>query len=67
MEKIGGPVSDLDPAQVVLITQAGSFMYGLSTPTSDVDYLVIYAEKTEASLQLNISISCLNKDWTEKY
>ncbi|KAH3864135.1 hypothetical protein DPMN_027148 [Dreissena polymorpha] len=50
MEKIGGPVSNLDPAQIVLITQAGSFMYGLSTPTSDVDYLVIYAEKTEKYL-----------------
>ena len=47
METIGGPLTNLEPEQIIMITQAGSFMYGLSTPTSDVDYIVIYAEKTE--------------------
>lgn len=50
METIGGPVTSLEPDQIIMITQAGSFMYGLSTPTSDVDYLVIYADKTEKVL-----------------
>ena len=47
MEQIGGPVAKLQPEQILLITQAGSYMYGLSTPTSDVDYLVVYAEQTK--------------------
>ena len=51
METIGGPVTSLEPDQIIMITQAGSFMYGLSTPTSDVDYLVIYADKTEVNLR----------------
>ena len=51
METIGGPVTKLEPEQIVMITQAGSFMYGLSTPTSDVDYIVIYADKTEVRSQ----------------
>ena len=46
-ETIGGPLTNLKPEQIIMVTQAGSFMYGLSTPTSDVDYIVIYAEKTE--------------------
>ncbi|WAQ96464.1 hypothetical protein MAR_029154 [Mya arenaria] len=50
MSEIGGPVSKLDPSQIVLITQAGSYMYNLNTATSDVDFLVIYAENTEKYL-----------------
>ncbi|XP_033726016.1 uncharacterized protein LOC117315768 [Pecten maximus] len=50
MEKIGGPVGKLEPSQIVLVARAGSHMYGLSTPESDVDYIVIFAEKTEAVL-----------------
>ena len=49
METVGGPLTNLQPDQIVMITQAGSYMYGLSTPTSDVDYIVIYAEKTEVN------------------
>lgn len=49
MEKIGGPVTKLRPEQILMITQAGSYMYGLSTPTSDVDYVIIYTENTEVS------------------
>ena len=29
------------------MAEAGSHMYGLSTPTSDVDYIVVYKEPTE--------------------
>lgn len=44
MQEIGGQVAKLQPEQIILIAQAGSHMYGLATPTSDVDFLVIYAE-----------------------
>lgn len=50
MEKIGGPVGKLDPSQILLVARAGSHMYGLSTPESDVDYIVIFREKTETVL-----------------
>lgn len=50
MAEIGGPVNKLVPEQIILIARAGSHMYGLSTPESDVDYVVIYAEKTETIL-----------------
>ena len=48
-------MTKLEPEQIVMITQAGSFMYGLSTPTSDVDYIVIYADKTEVRENSRIS------------
>ncbi|XP_048760797.2 uncharacterized protein LOC125669961 [Ostrea edulis] len=44
MQEIGGQVTKLQPQQIILIAQAGSHMYGLSTPTSDVDFVVIYSE-----------------------
>jgi hypothetical protein len=47
LEEIGGPVASLKPEQILMITRAGSYMYGLSTPTSDTDYVIIYAENTE--------------------
>lgn len=50
MEEIGGPVCRLAPDQLLLVARAGSFMYGLSTPESDVDYVVIFREKTEMIL-----------------
>ncbi|XP_052084005.1 uncharacterized protein LOC127721312 isoform X1 [Mytilus californianus] len=50
MAEIGGPVNKMEPEQIILIARAGSHMYGLSTPESDVDYVVIYAEKTETVL-----------------
>ncbi|XP_060083755.1 uncharacterized protein LOC132563009 [Ylistrum balloti] len=50
MERIGGPVGKLEPSQILLVARAGSHMYGLATPESDIDYVVIYAEKTEAVL-----------------
>ncbi|XP_071104057.1 uncharacterized protein [Haliotis cracherodii] len=44
MEMIGGPVKKMEPSQILLVARAGSYMYGLSTPDSDVDYMVVYAE-----------------------
>ena len=40
-------LSGVQPHQVVVAAEAGSHMYGLSTPTSDVDYIVVYKEPTE--------------------
>lgn len=50
MEEIGGPVGALKPEQIILIARAGSYMYGLNVASSDVDYIVIYAEYTERIL-----------------
>lgn len=50
MQEIGGQVAKLQPEQIILIAQAGSHMYGLATPTSDVDFLVIYAEPSQKVL-----------------
>ncbi|XP_067686771.1 uncharacterized protein [Haliotis asinina] len=44
MDMIGGPVRKMEPSQILLVARAGSYMYGLSTPDSDVDYMVVYAE-----------------------
>lgn len=50
LEEVGGPVAKLKPEQILLIARAGSYMYNLSTPTSDTDYVIIYAENTEKYL-----------------
>ena len=47
MQKVGGVVAKMDPENILMIAQAGSFLYGLATPQSDVDYLVIYKEPTQ--------------------
>ncbi|KAL5019834.1 hypothetical protein ScPMuIL_002726 [Solemya velum] len=56
MQKIGGTVGSLSPDQILLIARAGSFMYGLSMPKSDIDYVIVYADKTE-----NILSTCAKK------
>jgi predicted nucleotidyltransferase len=43
MKDIGGPMSSIKPEQVLLVTIAGSALYNLKVPDSDVDYLVVYA------------------------
>ena len=47
MERIGGPVIKMAPESILLIARAGSYLYHLDTATSDIDYIVIYAEPTE--------------------
>ncbi|KAJ8311452.1 hypothetical protein KUTeg_010807 [Tegillarca granosa] len=60
MEEIGGPVGALKPEQIILITRAGSYMYGLNVASSDVDYIVIYAEYTEVYHKLDSIEHMLN-------
>ncbi|XP_064596487.1 uncharacterized protein LOC135463097 [Liolophura sinensis] len=50
MESIGDHISKLDPSQILMIARAGSHLYGLSTPDSDVDYVVIYRAHTQTIL-----------------
>ena len=45
--KIGGVVSEMSPENIVMIARAGSYMYNLATPQSDIDYIIIYKEPTE--------------------
>ncbi|XP_013417565.1 uncharacterized protein LOC106178780 isoform X2 [Lingula anatina] len=47
MKKIGGPVASMEPEQIVMIAQAGSYLYDLATPDSDVDYIIVYLTPTE--------------------
>lgn len=56
MQKIGKPVSKMLPENIIMIGRAGSFLYDLSTPDSDVDYIVVYAEPTEVYLHVHVSL-----------
>ena len=41
-------LSGVRPHQVIAVAEAGSHMYRLCTPTSDVDYIIVYKEPTES-------------------
>ena len=56
LERIGDNVSTMAPEQIIMIAQAGSYLYGLATPESDVDFVVIYATPVQV-----FSVSILNK------
>ena len=43
-------MSEMVPDQILMIAQAGSYLYGLNTPDSDTDYVVIYAEPTQVTV-----------------
>lgn len=58
MQDIGGPVVKMKPEQILLVARAGSFMYGLSTPESDADYIIVYKEPTEVYILSVLSFSC---------
>ena len=47
LAKIGGPVTSMSTNDIIMIAVAGSAMYNLNTPESDVDYLVIYRIPTQ--------------------
>ncbi|KAL8563911.1 hypothetical protein ACOMHN_049567 [Nucella lapillus] len=67
MQEIGGPLTRLAPEQLLLVARAGSLMYGLSTPESDVDYVVIFREKTEVVLSACNKVSeCLESRGLKK-
>lgn len=40
-------LSSILPRDVLVVARAGSHMYNLATPTSDVDYIIVYREPTE--------------------
>lgn len=39
--------ADINADDVIVLAEAGSKMYGLSTPTSDTDYIIVYHNRTE--------------------
>ena len=39
--------ADINPDDVIVLAEAGSKMYSLSTPTSDTDYIIVYRNRTE--------------------
>ena len=47
LEKIGGSVCEIPPENIVMVARAGSYIYNLSTPESDIDYIIIYKEATK--------------------
>ncbi|KAH9500065.1 hypothetical protein Btru_076509 [Bulinus truncatus] len=56
MQEIGGPVASMKPEQIVLVTIAGSALYNLKVPGSDVDYLVVYVSPVETILSATSKI-----------
>ena len=40
-------LTSMDPVNVLVLAEAGSRMYGLSTPTSDTDYIIVYRRPTK--------------------
>ena len=39
----------MTPEDVLVVARAGSHMYGLATPTSDTDYIIVFREPTEVT------------------
>ena len=38
---------EIPPENIVMVARAGSYIYNLSTPESDIDYIIIYKEATK--------------------
>ncbi|RUS84850.1 hypothetical protein EGW08_007391 [Elysia chlorotica] len=67
MEKIGGPVTSMKPEQIILVAVAGSAMYNLNTPTSDIDYVVVYSTPVDTLLKATKKLpECHESRGTEK-
>ena len=49
LSSIGGEIANMDLSQILMITKAGSFLYDVQTPQSDVDYVIIYADPVEVN------------------
>ena len=43
-------MSEISPENIVMITRAGSYIYNLCTPESDIDYIIIYKETTKVPI-----------------
>ncbi len=59
LQKVGGVVSEMSPENIVMIARAGSYIYNLAMPQSDIDYIVIYKEPTEVSARDHNAIAWL--------
>ncbi|KAK3764311.1 hypothetical protein RRG08_008793 [Elysia crispata] len=67
MQKVGGPVSSMKPEQIILVAVAGSAMYNLNTPTSDIDYVVVYSTPVDNLLSATKKLpECHESRGTEK-
>ena len=55
--------ADINPDDVIVLAEAGSKMYGLSTPSSDTDYIIVYRNRTEdiISSTSNLKVSLLTE------
>ena len=40
-------ITSVTPEDVLAVAKSGSHMYGLATPTSDTDYIIVFREPTE--------------------
>lgn len=55
-------ITSVTPENVLVVAESGSHMYGLATPTSDTDYIIIYREPTEVSIVIFQSgLSCVTR------
>jgi len=56
-------LADINPDNVIVLAEAGSKMYGLSTPTSDTDYIIVYRNRTEdiISTMSSLKVSLLTE------
>lgn len=60
-------VGGIDPAQILIVAEAGSHLYNLSLPTSDTGYIVIYYHPTKTLMssisQLKVLFIILYACW----
>ena len=42
-------ITSVTPENILVVAEAGSHMYGLATPTSDTDYIIVFRQPTEVS------------------
>lgn len=55
----------MTPENILVVAEAGSHMYGLATPTSDTDYIIVFRQPTEVTnnhvywVMSKILVSCL--------
>ena len=54
LEKVGGVIGGMSPENIVMMARAGSFIYNLSTPQSDIDYIIIYKDPTEVNVTVYV-------------
>ena len=57
-------ITSVTPEDVLVVARAGSHMYGLATPTSDTDYIIVFREPTEVSLSVNVHVHFIKATFT---